>query len=483
MWISVIAPARAQWTEPVRISEPGECWYPQILAHGDTLHVVYENETGGWKISYVRSTDGGQTWSPHQVLSDTINTTQTLLPRIMKNGNSILALWITYFPQQVYWYDIGYRLSGDNGITWGPFEYVLDPNWPGSFYMTASGADSLINIITSGYSGGSTIYKNIISTDFGTTWSQPRPLFTIFHSGRTDCASHDTLVHLSWTGRSDLDHKVEVYYSSSANGGLDWGPSIPLSDTDQFHSQMPSIITNDYGTVDLTWMDFKYASPGWTGDIFSRRGFGNGSNWTLEVQITQRHKSSLSDVVSKGDTLYVAWQDERSENGRFSIYFSQSIDGGINWSEEYRLDVDSMQSLMPALAQSNGRVFAIWADRRCEPDTDICGGIYFTQFPTEPSALENEQDSALIEAMRLAVYPNPTNLRVIITYFSKRAGEIRIFNSLGQIVNRFKAEALVDGKIIWDGTDQNGKRVTSGVYFFKLQSGDRTKIAKVIYLK
>lgn len=64
-------PALASWSPPVRISQPGDCWDPQIIASGDTLHVVYENTGERYdKVSYVSSTDGGETWSQPVRLSE-----------------------------------------------------------------------------------------------------------------------------------------------------------------------------------------------------------------------------------------------------------------------------------------------------------------------------------------------------------------------------------------------------------------------------
>jgi hypothetical protein len=474
------APARAQWTEPVRISEPGECWYPQILAHGDTLHVAYSNETGGWKISYVRSTDGGDTWNPHQVLSDTVNTTSTSYARIMKCGGAILVLWRTYFPQQVYWYDIGYRVSVDNGITWGPYGYVLDPNWPGSFYMTASGDDSLINIITSGRTGDSTIYRNIRSTDFGTTWSQPQRLFSIFHSGRTDCSSHEEFVHLAWTGRIDLDHKVEVYYTSSYNGGLDWNPSIPLSDADQFHSQLPSITTDPMGLLALTWMDHKYAPPGFTGDILARASADSGQTWFSENQLTFDHYSFLSDVERRQDSIHVVWENESGGIGHRKIGYIESIDAGGNWSERRWISRPDDDSRNPAVAQADGSVFAIWAIAGPFPDAR---GIYFSRRPAELVDIKGREIMELPHRITISVYPNPFNSTTTFLYSSAKAGNIKIMDILGQVVNRFQVEASANGRVTWDGADQNCNQVSSGVYFVRFQSESKSKMAKVIYIK
>ena len=83
----------AGWREEVRISEPGNCSYPDIVVQGDNLHVVYTNEENGDKISYVRSGDGGHTWIEYIVLSDTLNSDEALFPRISLNDRNLLAVW------------------------------------------------------------------------------------------------------------------------------------------------------------------------------------------------------------------------------------------------------------------------------------------------------------------------------------------------------------------------------------------------------
>jgi hypothetical protein len=118
----------AEWTEPVRISEPGGCWYPQIVAQGDTLYVVYTNSRGGDKISYVRSPDGGLTWSDHTVLSDTIDTDDAFFPRIMVFTSDVVVLWKNTFSEGVMDRNIGYSISHNNGLTWIGPDYIFYPN-------------------------------------------------------------------------------------------------------------------------------------------------------------------------------------------------------------------------------------------------------------------------------------------------------------------------------------------------------------------
>jgi hypothetical protein len=79
-------------------------------------------------------------------------------------------------------------------------------------------------------------------------------------------------------------------------------------------------------------------------------------------------------------------------------------------------------------------------------------------------------------------YPNPFNARTIINYSLPEAAEITIavYNLLGQ-----KVAVLFDGAqeaglhtIKWDASDY-----PSGVYFARLQSGDRSEDIKMVLLK
>ena len=475
--------ALAQWSTPVRISEAGDCWYPQIQAQGDTLHVVYSNERGGWKISYVRSSDAGQTWSAYQVLSDTLNTTNTQFPRIIAHNQRLMAVWTVNFLQGVCRYNISYSISDNNGASWLVPRYVLNPNWPLPVPMVASGADSVVNLMMSTWTGDSTGFFNIRSTNFGQTWSSPRSVFHSAFTGVPDQASRSNVVYYFWAGGFDPQDVGDIYLITSLDQGVTWTSNVPISEIDRWPSQRPSVATATSGNAQISWWDFKY-SPYWTtGDILVRTSSDEGENWTPELQITYRHFATLSDVGSDDSTSCVVWQDQRPENGHFSIYFSESRDGGQSWSEEFRLDGDSLESRQPAVAASNGRVYVIWADRRCDPDTDICGGIYFTKCPAEPDGVRDAVDGALPRNLGLSAYPNPFNSQVVITYTCAKGGDITIVNALGQLARVFKIDAAIGGEIEWDGTDQTGHQVSSGIYFAKLQSGGRSKALKIIRVK
>ncbi len=72
-------------------------------------------------------------------------------------------------------------------------------------------------------------------------------------------------------------------------------------------------------------------------------------------------------------------------------------------------------------------------------------------------------------------YPNPFNPATTITYQLPENGKvkIRIYNSFGQeILDLFDGiQNKGNQKISWDGKDGNGNQVSSGVYYYRIDSG------------
>lgn len=84
----------------------------------------------------------------------------------------------------------------------------------------------------------------------------------------------------------------------------------------------------------------------------------------------------------------------------------------------------------------------------------------------------------------LKIFPNPFNPKTIINYqlLTKSEGRLVIFDILGKKVKEFALENT-KGYVIWNGTNEFGKVVSSGVYFVRLQSQNGFKTSKVLFLK
>jgi hypothetical protein len=460
------------WSVPVRISEPGPGYYPKITASGDTVHVIYQSPRQYTKICYLRSTNSGNTWSQPLDLLDRVNTSSPWYPQIIEFGNRLMALWEVYLTQQISHYNITYRISNDNGLTWNPPGYLLTENRPWGFPFVASGAGILTNIMAPCTLIDSTVYySNIRTTNFGQDWLEAMQIFGLVESGIPDQASLDSHVFLLWSGRFDRSRNFEVYYTHSDNGGLNWSENFAISDTDQFHSQFPSISVNNLGFIGVSWMDFKYSPYLTTGDIFFRQSLDSGMTWLPERQLTVNHLALRSDIVSVGDTIIIAWEDQRPENGQGSIYILRSYDNGQSWGEPEWVDMDFNSSRNPAIAASNSKIYLIWEESGIAGDSS---GLYFSRFDSEPDAIGNSVNENLPEKIELSAYPNPFNSATTITLSGVEQAEIGIYDITGCLITSLHT---IGGQALWDA-----RAYSSGLYFARL-AGEKTSAIKLVLIK
>ena len=83
--------------------------------------------------------------------------------------------------------------------------------------------------------------------------------------------------------------------------------------------------------------------------------------------------------------------------------------------------------------------------------------------------------------------PNPFNPKTTFKYylFNKSLVKITIFNMLGNVVNNLFDDIQSPGinTVNWEGTDNIGSSVPSGVYFYQIQIGNRAVTNKIMLLK
>ncbi len=84
-------------------------------------------------------------------------------------------------------------------------------------------------------------------------------------------------------------------------------------------------------------------------------------------------------------------------------------------------------------------------------------------------------------------YPNPFNPSTTIKYSMPKAGHLKlsIYNVRGQLVKTMidGQVAMGDGQIIWDGTNNQGSSVSSGVYFYEARTGGNVLVQKMALVK
>ncbi|NQT65267.1 MAG: T9SS type A sorting domain-containing protein, partial [FCB group bacterium] len=97
-----------------------------------------------------------------------------------------------------------------------------------------------------------------------------------------------------------------------------------------------------------------------------------------------------------------------------------------------------------------------------------------------------------ITNFELSNFPNPFNPTTTISFSlsteSTEDIEITIYNLKGQRVKNIPvalsdAQHRIEGSVIWNGTNESGQSVSSGIYFYKLRAGDFQQVKKMILMK
>jgi len=84
-------------------------------------------------------------------------------------------------------------------------------------------------------------------------------------------------------------------------------------------------------------------------------------------------------------------------------------------------------------------------------------------------------------------YPNPFNPSTSIKYYLPTHSRVRldIYDTSGRLVRNLVNESQEEGRysVFWDGRNEHGRNVSSGLYFYRLISGKKSITRKLILLR
>ena len=99
----------------------------------------------------------------------------------------------------------------------------------------------------------------------------------------------------------------------------------------------------------------------------------------------------------------------------------------------------------------------------------------------------NDDPVAVLVTSLKGCYPNPFNPTTTISFSIKEKTpvELIIYNILGQKVRTLVNQPLEPGEhsIVWNGTDNKGRSVASGIYFYRMKAGNYSETKKMVLKK
>jgi hypothetical protein len=99
----------------------------------------------------------------------------------------------------------------------------------------------------------------------------------------------------------------------------------------------------------------------------------------------------------------------------------------------------------------------------------------------------NDDATTPVASAKLSTYPNPFRQSTVIAFSTTKDEQVsvRIFNIKGQCIKNLLTDNIKSGShtLTWDGTDNNGKHVSSGIYMVKLQGNGFQNTHKLTIMK
>ena len=156
--------------------------------------------------------------------------------------------------------------------------------------------------------------------------------------------------------------------------------------------------------------------------------------------------------------------------------YSEIAEGGTSYGDNDSYTFD--------LTNHPGGSFNVWFDVTYE---DECGNQYQVRLDPEFEPGKSEGDTPITTYRLAQNYPNPFNPSTTISYQIPKSGrvELSIYDVSGRLVrklvNEYKSEGLHTAE--WNGKDSSGRSVSSGIYFYRMKSGEFLETRRMVLLR
>jgi len=296
---------------------------------------------------------------------------------------------------------------------------------------------------------------------------------------------------IAWDGTNYL-----VVWMDSRNGDYDiYGQRVSPSGNligDNFSIstatdvQVFPAIAWDGANYLVVWQDRRNGTEDIYGQRVSPSGNLIGDNFSIS---TAANEQVLPDVAWDGTNYLVVWQDKR--NGTEDIYGQLVSPSGSLVGNNFPISEATDIQGRSAIAWGETKYLVVWEDKRNGTNSDIWGNIDF------PVGIEvAPRGRNLPKTPKLEITPTISDGNVSISYIipgiednSNRSlpFNLKVYDKSGGLVKTI-SDGTLNGNarsytIVWDGTDEKGKKVNAGTYFVRLQTQKVALIRKLTLVR
>jgi len=442
-------------------------FYSGVAAGGNNyIHVSAMSEIFGGSAFYARSTNGGLDWEEGYLLYEEGGPSAVDI-QVLADSNYAYVIFTNGGNNYV-------MRSTDYGENWSDWNDIII-GYGGIF--EAVNMDSIMYIVR--YALDYHITRCSYSTDRGLTWWPHSDVWTMYGGG-VGLGATNTALH--WAEDNQEVHYIRYVFDEQV-----WRDSTELSDLDGESSFRPKVVGWGDSCVMVVWTDYKYSPYSWTGDLIIRRSLDNGLTWLGEEPITDSHLVLGKKMIAVGDTIYVVY-DEIVFDGYTNseeIFLIYSLNGGEDWSIPERLTYADNRSVYPSVSVKGDRIHVAFCDARDDLPHYMNNELYYKGGTITQTGISWAEQ--LPDNFKLGCYPNPFNGTATIILSGVEGGDARIgiYDIQGRLIKELMARISQGGdkKAVWDARDNSGRRVSSGIYFVRVETPQTVKVKKLLYLR
>jgi hypothetical protein len=292
-----------------------------------------------------------------------------------------------------------------------------------------------------------------------------------------------------WTERRMENLGYDIFAQHlNADGEELWTHNGNVVISDTLIQQHPAATLSGNGNLFVVWEDFR---DGLRLALYGQKLSPDGNLlWPAEgLLIAQGGGDQYSPVVlpDNGTGMFVAWSG--SQNSWPAIYGTHLDSDGAPLGDPYWAlhaggaftDPIHQYQISQAIASDGfGGFVAVWEDQRSsgiEPMKNI-----YAQHISDAAGV-GDHTSVVPSVYSLAQnYPNPFNPTTQISFALKKAGmtTVKVYDLLGREVTTLVDRTVQAGEhsVTFDAT-----RLASGIYFYRIESGNFTATKKMVLLK
>ena len=460
-------PAPAVWPPAIRLSDgPNENNHPDVSvpvqsSDRDTIVLVWQrSRPGGWDI-FSRRNGNGTTWTPAQLVSSLPDS--NLTPVVAANNRYRYCVWVNCHGDSQ-----NILCSRWTNGTWASPVYLTQDTFPNAeptVWCAAVFNDSAAVVWASLRNGLWSLYSRFFN---GSAWSPVIPVVTDSGNNRRPCIDKKNYRQFRLGWQSDAGGEWSLLLSRFIGGA--WTP--PQAVTRKGSAELsPSFVKGIYYGKDFVELL-------WSGDSLGNYEILGTSPDSTPFPLPERitnHDSSDREPTALQHPLYssrsslwlpmlIAWTSQR--DGNANIY-------ALLGSQEDVVDtshaIDQHPCVTTICPYDYFYEWVIWESNR-----DGNWNLYGSYQMIESGGVESggPEIGSTGETKMISPVPFRPPGRMTLFYPGLRSDiSFKFYDLQGRVVGLCTAEKKSPGQyeLIWDGKNQEGYALPSGLYFLKAE--------------